>query len=64
VGGGKGNVDWTKAYHITSNPQFFIIDQDKKIILNKNISKDMIPKFLEDYEKIEAEKARLKNKKQ
>jgi thioredoxin-related protein len=64
VGGTKGNVDWTKAYRITSNPQFFIIDQDKKIILNKNISKDMIPKFLEEHERIEAEKARIKNRRQ
>jgi peroxiredoxin len=63
VGGTTGNVDWTKAYRITSNPQFFIIDQDKKIILNKNISKDSIPKFLEDHERIEVEKARLKNRK-
>jgi hypothetical protein len=64
VGGNKGTVDWTKAYRITSNPQFFIINQDKIIILNKNISKDMIPLFLKNYERTEAEKARLKNRKQ
>jgi peroxiredoxin len=63
VGGNKGNVDWTKAYRITSNPQFYIINQEKKIILNKNISKDMIPQFLQEYEKKEAEKERLKNRK-
>lgn len=63
VGGTIGNVDWTKAYRITSNPQFFIINQDKKIILNKNIPKDAIPRFLEEHERIEAEKARLKNRK-
>jgi thioredoxin-related protein len=64
VGGTKGNVDWKKEYHIASNPQFYIINQEKIIILNKNISKDLIPQFLRDYERIEAEKARLKNKKQ
>jgi hypothetical protein len=63
VGGNTGNIDWTKAYHIASNPQLYIINQDKKIILNKNISKSMIPQFLQDYERIEAEKERLKNKK-
>jgi hypothetical protein len=63
VGGNIGNVDWVKAFHITSNPQFYIINQDKKIILNKSISKNIIPQFLNDYEKIEAEKLRLKNKK-
>jgi len=60
VGGTKGNVDWKKEYHISSNPQLYIINQDKIIILNKNISKDMIPVFLEEYEKIELEKARKK----
>ncbi|MDR2972102.1 MAG: DUF5106 domain-containing protein [Bacteroidales bacterium] len=64
VGGTKGNVDWKKEYHIASNPQFYIINQEKIIILNKNISKDLIPKFLQDYERIETEKTRLKNKKQ
>jgi thioredoxin-related protein len=64
VGGTKGTVDWTKAYHINSYPQFYIIDQEKKIILNKNISKDKIPQFLQEYEQMEAEKARLKNRKQ
>jgi len=64
VGGTKGNVDWKEAFRITVNPQFYIINQDKKIILNKNISKAMIPGFLEDYERIEAEKARIKNRKQ
>jgi len=63
VGGNTGNVDWTVSYHITSYPQFYIINQDKVIILNRNISKDMIPQFLKDYERIEAEKERLKNKK-
>jgi len=63
VGGTTGNVDWKKEYHILQNPQFYIINQDKNIILNKNIPKDMIPKFLEDHEKIEAEKARLKKNK-
>jgi thioredoxin-related protein len=63
VGGTKGNVDWTKEYRITSNPQFFIINQEKIIILNKDIPKNMIPQFLMDYERIEAEKERIKNKK-
>jgi len=63
VGGTKGNIDWTKAYHINTNPQFYIINQEKIIILNRNISKDMIPRFLQEYEKNEAEKARLKNRK-
>ena len=64
VGGTKGNVDWTEAYHIISNPQFYIINQDKVFILNKDIPKNLIPQFLQDYEKIETEKARLKNKRQ
>jgi len=62
VGGTIGNVDWKEAYNVVTNPQFFIINQDKNIILNRNIPKDLIPRFLEDYEKIEAEKARLKNR--
>jgi len=63
VGGIKGNVDWYDAYRIKSNPQLYIINQDKIIILNRNIPKDMIPHFLQDYERLEAEKERLKNKK-
>jgi hypothetical protein len=57
-------VDWKEAYHIATNPQFYIINQDKIIILNKDIPKDMIPQFLKDYERMEAEKTRIKNKKQ
>jgi len=64
VGGAKGNVDWKEAFRITSNPQFYIINQEHIIILNKNIPKDMITTFLEDYERIESEKERLKNRKQ
>ena len=63
VGGNSGNVDWRKEFHITSNPQFYIINQKKEIILNRSIPKNMIPQFLKDYERIEAEKERLKNKK-
>jgi len=63
VGGTKGNIDWTVAYHIKSNPQFYIINQNKTIILNRDIPKDMIPLFLLEHEKMEAEKERLKNKK-
>jgi thioredoxin-related protein len=64
VGGAKGNIDWKEVYHITRNPQFYIINQDKIIILNRDIPKNMIPQFLKDYERIEAEKTRLKNKRQ
>jgi len=64
VGGGKGSVDWTKAYRISTYPQFYIINQDKTIILNREIDKNLIPLFLEEYEKQEAEKTRLKNKRQ
>jgi len=63
VGGTKGNVDWKTAYRINSNPQLFIINQDKVIILNRNIPKNMIPQFLQDHERMEAEKIRLKNRK-
>jgi thioredoxin-related protein len=63
VGGKQGNVDWTEVYKVKTNPQFFIINQEKKIILNKDIPKNMIPQFLMEYEKIEAERAQLKNKK-
>jgi hypothetical protein len=64
VGGNTGNVDWTKEYHVDKNPQLYIINQDKTIILNKNIPKNSIPQFLKDYERIEAGKTQLKNKKQ
>jgi peroxiredoxin len=63
VGGKQGNVDWMEVYRIKSTPQLFIINQDKMIILNKNIPKNMIPQFLMENERMEAEKARLKNKK-
>ena len=63
VGGVSGNVDWTKAYRITKNPRFFIINKDKIIIMNVDLPKNIIPQFLDDYERIEAEKERLKNKK-
>jgi peroxiredoxin len=63
VGGIKGNVDWYHAYRIKSNPQLYIINQDRIIILNRSIPKDIIPQFLKDHEKMEAEKERLKNKK-
>ena len=63
VGGKQGNVDWTEVYKVKTNPQFFIINEEKKIILNKDIPKNMIPQFLIEYEKVEAERARLKNKK-
>ena len=63
VGGTKGNVDWYKEFHITSTPQFYIINQEHTIILNKDITKSLIPQFLRDYERIEAEKERLKNRK-
>jgi len=63
VGGIRGNIDWEKAYHITSNPKFYIINQNKEIILNRDIPKHLIPQFLEDHERREAEKERLKNKK-
>jgi len=63
VGGISGNVDWTKAYHINTNPQFYIINQNKEIILNRIIPKHLIPQFLMDYERKEAEKEQLKNNK-
>ena len=63
VGGMKGNVDWYDAYRIKSNPQLYIINQDKIFILNRNIPKDAIPYFLEDHEKTEARKEQMKNKK-
>ena len=63
VGGIRGNVDWYDAYRIKSNPQLYIINRDKTIILNRNIPKEIIPQFLRDHERLEAEKERLKHKK-
>ena len=64
VGGNSGNVDWTKEFHVTSNPKLYIINRNKEIILNRDIPKHLIPQFLRDYERLEAEKERTKNKKQ
>ena len=54
VGGNKGNLDYLEYFNIMSNPAMFIMDnKDHRIILNKRIEMSNIPKFLEEYEKIE-----------
>lgn len=56
VGGNKGNIDYLEAYNTyeTGNPSMFILNKKRDIICNKRIPIDMIPSFLEQYEKIEA----------
>lgn len=58
VGGNKGNIDYLEAYntYMTGNPTMFILDKKRDIICNKRIPIEMIPTFLEQYEKIEANK--------
>lgn len=58
VGGNKGNIDYLDAYNTyeTGNPSMFILNKKRDIICNKRIPIDMIPSFLEQYEKIEANK--------
>ena len=58
VGGNKGNIDYLEAYNTyeTGNPTMFILNKKRDIICNKRIPIDMIPSFLEQYEKIEANK--------
>lgn len=56
VGGNKGNIDYLEAYNTyeTGNPSMFILNKKRDIICNKRIPIEMIPSFLEQYEKIEA----------
>jgi len=58
VGGNKGNIDYLDAYNTyeTGNPSMFILNRKRDIICNKRIPIEMIPSFLEQYEKIEANK--------
>ena len=52
VGGFTANIDYQDAYNVTSNPTMFILNEDREIILNKRIEIEMIPLFLEQYERI------------
>ena len=58
VGGNKGNIDYLDAYNTyeTGNPSMFILNRKRDIICNKRIPIEMIPSFIEQYEKIEANK--------
>ena len=58
VGGNKGNIDYLDAYNTyeTGNPSMFILNRQRDIICNKRIPINMIPTFIEQYEKIEANK--------
>ncbi len=58
VGGNKGNIDYLDAYNTyeTGNPSMFILNRKRDIICNKRIPINMIPTFIEQYEKIEANK--------
>lgn len=57
VGGNQGNIDYINYFDITSNPIMFILNSKHEIILNKNIDITQIPTFLDEYEKLQAEKA-------
>ena len=58
VGGNKGNIDYLDAYNTyeTGNPSMFILNKKRDIICNKRIPIEMIPSFIEQYEKIEENK--------
>lgn len=58
VGGNIGNVDYLEVYNIyeSGNPQMFILDEKRRIILNKRIEMNAIPTFLKEHEKREANK--------
>ena len=51
VGGNTANIDYRDEYNVISNPTMFILDENREIILNKRIEIEMIPLFLEQYEK-------------
>ncbi len=65
VGGNKGNIDYLEAYNTyeTGNPTMFILNKKRDIICNKRIPIDMIPSFIEQYEKIEANKQKRDQRK-
>lgn len=65
VGGNKGNVDYLEVFNIyeSGNPQMFILNEKREIILNKRIEMNAIPTFLKEYEKREEHKAQINNKK-
>ncbi len=56
VGGNTANIDYKMAYNIKSNPTFYILNENREIIMNKRIDMNMIPLFLEQYEKMKIEK--------
>ena len=64
VGGNKGNIDYLDAYNTyeTGNPSMFILNRKRDIICNKRIPIDMIPSFIEQYEKIEANRQKRQQK--
>lgn len=64
VGGNKGNIDYLEAYNTyeTGNPTMFILNEKRDIICNKRIPTNMIPEFLSQYEKIEANKQKRHQK--
>ncbi len=59
VGGLKANIDYLDIYNIyeLGNPQMYILNEKRDIILNKRIDMMAIPQFLEQYEKREKEKS-------
>ena len=59
VGGNKGNIDYLDYFGIydTGNPAMFVLNSRHEIILNKRIDMHSLPKFLEEYERIEKRKA-------
>ncbi len=58
VGGMKANVDYLDVYNIyeLGNPQMYILNEKREIILNKRIDMFAIPQFLERYEELEKAK--------
>ena len=51
VGWITANIDYKEVYNVTNHPTFYILNEKREIILNKRIGMDMIPLFLEQYEK-------------
>lgn len=64
VGGNKGNIDYLEAYNTyeTGNPTMFILNPKRDIICNKRIPINMLPTFLEQYERIEQNKLKRAGK--
>ena len=56
VGGNTANIDFKEVYNIIGTPAMFILDKNRKIILNKRVDIEQIPEFLEQHRRIEEAK--------